>query len=493
MSSPSLPKRSVKDYFEEISTFDLYYQLTYMSATSAAGVSRSRVFQLARELPCPTAKFFRNIHEVAENLRYNYPDAVRLVGEKTTAPETKSFLLRLSDALRSGEPLSGFLHRESNVQGEHYANDYMKRLESLKKWNDGYVAMTISASLIVIINMVSSMIYNLGTVAMMMMVMIAVAASFGVGWILFRAGPQENISIPLKMGSKYQQRSRKLGFILMPASVGVSIVLALLGVPSGYVFIVGGALLLPVGVAANKADGQTRLKDEEIAAFYRSVGGTATSRGTTLKEAIAAIKLDSFRVLQDDIRMLDLRLKSFGKPELCWRTFGIETGSSLAKQATGIFYESVNLGGDPETVGNLTSDFAMKTAMLRTQRQGVGATFAWLTMVMHGVMGALMVFLLTVLEQFGVRLNAAMDLMGNGADAEAAMGLGSMMSFSAPQMNFLTTITIGMLFILSVINGFAIAASEGSHLIKITYYLAIMLILVGVSFVVVPPIVRGMI
>ncbi|MBI5567811.1 MAG: hypothetical protein HY870_23125, partial [Chloroflexi bacterium] len=101
MSSPSWRKRNVKDYFEEISTFDLYYQLTYMSATSAAGVSRSRVFQLARELPCPTARFFKTIHEVAENLRYNYPDAVRLVGVKTTAQETKSFLLRLSDALRS--------------------------------------------------------------------------------------------------------------------------------------------------------------------------------------------------------------------------------------------------------------------------------------------------------------------------------------------------------------------------------------------------------
>jgi len=493
MSSRSSPKRNAKDYFEEISTFDLYYQLTYMSATSAAGVSRSRVFQLARELPSPTAKFFKNIHEVAENLRYNYPDAVRLVGVKTKAPETKSFLLRLSDALRSGEPLAAFLKREAGVQGEHYANDYMKRLESLKKWNDGYVAMTISSSLIVIINMVSSMIYNLGTAAMMMMVMVAICASFGVAWILFRAGPNENISVPLKMGSKTQKRARKLGQILLPACVIVSVGAALLGVPTGYVFVIAGALLMPVGRAASQFDNQTRAKDEEIAAFFRSIGGTATSRGTTLKEAIAAIKLDSFRVLHDDIRMLDLRLKSFGKPELCWLTFGLETGSSLAKQAAGIFYQSVNLGGDPETVGNLTSDFAMKTAMLRTQRQGVGATFAWLTMIMHGVMGALMVFLLTVLEQFGIRMQDALSSMGTGADAASAMNLGSMMSFSTPQIDFLSLITVGMLLMLTIVNGFAIVGSEGAHMIKITYYVAIMFIMVGVGFIVVPPIVRGMI
>lgn len=493
MSSPSLRKRNAKDYFEEISTFDLYYQLTYMASTSAAGVSRSRVFQLARELPAPTAKFFKSIHEVAENLRYNYPDAVRLVGVKTKALETKSFLLRLSDALRSGEPLAAFLKREAGVQGEHYANDYMKRLESLKKWNDGYVAMTISSSLIVIINMVSSMIYDLGTVAMMMMVMVAICASFGVAWILFRAGPNENISVPLKIGSKMQKRARKLGLISLPACAVISVAAAMLGVPTGWVFVLAGAILMPVGRAASQFDNQTRLKDEEIAAFFRSIGGTATSRGTTLKEAIAAIKLDSFRMLQEDIRMLDLRLKSFGKPELCWRTFGLETGSSLAKQAAGIFYESVNLGGDPETVGNLTSEFSMKTAMLRTQRQGVGATFAWLTMIMHGVMGALMVFLLTVLEQFGIRMQDALSSMGTGADAAAAMNLGSMMSFSTPQIDFLSLITVGILFMLSIVNGFAIVGSEGAHMIKITYYVAIMFLMVGFGFIVVPPIVRGMI
>ncbi len=198
-------------------------------------------------------------------------------------------------------------------------------------------------------------------------------------------------------------------------------------------------------------------------------------------------------MLQEDIRMLDLRLKSFGKPELCWRTFGLETGSSLAKQASGIFYESVNLGGDPETVGNLTSDFSMKTAMLRTQRQGVGATFAWLTMIMHGVMGALMVFLLTVLEQFGIRMQDALSSMGTGADAQSAMNLGSMMSFSTPQIDFLSLITVGMLLMLTIVNGFAIVGSEGAHMIKITYYVAIMFIMVGFGFIVVPPIVRGMI
>src|SRR5690348_8036844 len=114
-SSKSSPKRSIKSYFEEITTFDLFYQLTYMSATASAGISRARAFQLARELAAPPAEYFKGIHQLAENLRYNYPDAVRLVGEKARAEDVKNFLLRLSDALRSGEPLPGFLMREAEV------------------------------------------------------------------------------------------------------------------------------------------------------------------------------------------------------------------------------------------------------------------------------------------------------------------------------------------------------------------------------------------
>lgn len=461
-----------------------------MAATAAAGISRNRVFQLARELPSPPAKYFKGIHEVAENLRYNYPDAVRLIGEKTKSQDTKTFLLRLSDALRSGEPLPGFLAREATVLGDHYENDYLRKLESLKKWNDAYVSMTISAALIVIINIVSTMIYDLGATTMLMMTMVAIAASFGLAWVLFRSGPQEVKAVPLKIGSKKQRLSRKLFLILVPIDVLVCLLGAVLGIDKGWILILGGLLLVPIGIVSSRSDNETSKKDEEISSFFRSVGGTATSRATTLKEALAAIRLDSFPALEPDIRLLDLRLKSFGKPELCWTTFGSETGSKLAYQGTGIFYEAINLGGDPERAGNLTSDFTMKTAMLRAQRRGVGATFAWLTIVMHSVMAALMVFLLGILGQFAERLAAAMATLGTGAEAQTSLGLGNMFTFSAPQINFLTTITIGMIIMLSLINAFAIVASEGAHLIKMTYYLGILLITSGFAFLVIPPIVK---
>lgn len=488
-SSPSSRKHNVKSYFEEISAFDLFYQLTYMSATSAAGISRARTFQLARELPTPPAQYFRSIHEVAENLRYNYPDAVRLIGEQAKSEDTKSFLLRLSDALRSGEPLTSFLTREAQVLGEHYQNDYLKNLESMKKWTDAYAAVAVSASLIVIINMVMTMIYSISPVLMAAMIFVSVASTFGVAWIIFRGAPQETKCVPLARGSKLQRLSRRLLFILVPSMLVVCALSAALGMDKGIILIVAALFLIPVGLVSGKADQVTSIKDTEISSFLRSLGGSATSRGTTLKEALATMRRDSFPALQPDIRMLDLRLKSFGKPELCWRTFGSESGSKLAEQSVGIFYEAINLGGDPERAGNLTSEFSMKTAMLRAQRAGIAGTFSWLTIVMHVVMTALMIFLLGILEQFGIKLEEAMSAMGGSVDALGTLGLQSMFSFTTAQVDFLYGLTVGLIILLSLINAFAIVASQGAHFIKMTFYFAILLFLSGVCFIIVPPMV----
>ena len=488
-SSKSLQKRSVKSYFEEITPFDLFYQLIYMSATAAAGVSRARVFQLARELSCPPSQYFKTIHQLAENLRYNYPDAVRMVGEQAASEDVKTFLLRLSDALRSGEPLASFLSREAAVQGDRYENDYETKLESLKKWTDAYTAVSVSAALIVIMNIVMTMIYNVGTSMMALMVMVAVTGSFGVAWIMFRTAP-ETFTVSLSKGSKEQRLSRQLFLILAPTALVVGAALDVLGVPQGWTLIIASILLAPIGIVSVVADGQVNRKDGEISPFLRSLGGTATSRGTTLKEALTSMKKDSFPTLRADIRMLVLRLSAFVKPELCWRTFGTETGSKLAEQSTGIFIEAVQLGGDPEKTGALTSMFAMKTTMLRAKRRGVAATFSWLAIVMHGVMAALMIFLLGILEQFAIRLNEAMSTLGNGADAMGALGLKNMFAFSTPQVDFLTKVTVGMILALAAVSSFAIVASEGSHLIKTTFYLSILLFISGVLLLLGPSLVK---
>ncbi|MDY6875174.1 MAG: type II secretion system F family protein [Chloroflexota bacterium] len=486
----SLQKRIAKAFSEGITSFDLFYQLTHMSATSAAGISRDRVFLLARELQCPSAQYFRDIHLLVDSMRYNYPDACRMIGENVDGEETKNFLLRLSDALRSGEPLPSFLAREAEVQGKNYSNEYERNLESLKKWNDGYVAVTVSVALIVIINMVSTMIYDMGTTTMLMMVMMAGVAGFGVAWVISRSAPQEVKNMPLKEGSREHQLALKLSRILVPVTVVAIIVLVLLEVDVGWIMIVASILMVPIGIVIMVAENKVGKKDKEVSAFLRSIGGTATSRGTTLRDALANIKIDSFPTLEPDIHRLGLRLNAFAKPGICWRMFGAETGSKLIDRTIGIFYEAVNLGGDPEQAGLLASLFAMRTSMLRAKRDGVAATFTYLVIVMHGVLAALMTFLLGILSQFVVMLETAMMSAEQGEAMQAAPASLNVLPFSLPQISFLRQITVGTVIILAMTNAFAMVSSEGSHLLKMFLYLSILLLLSGVSLLTVPSLVQ---
>ena len=77
-----------------------------------------------------------------------------------------------------------------------------------------------------------------------------------------------------------------------------------------------------------------------------------------------------------------------------------------------------------------------------------------------------------------------------GDEMAQGMAMGAF-TFAVPDTGFMQTMGLGVMVALAAINAFAIVASEGSHLIKIAYYLFIMLLLSGVCFLVVPPVVRS--
>ena len=488
-SLTSSQKRTDKTFSDEISGFDIFYQLVYMSATAAAGINRAKVFELAKRVDSPSAQYFEEVSILAENLRVSYPDSCRLIGERTKIEEVRTFLFRFADALKSGEPLAAFLTREAEVQAGNYENEYDRQLESLRKWNDGYVSVTISASLIVIINMVSTMIYPLGIGTMIGMSFTSVAVTFVLAWVVSKSAPQEVKNVALAEGSAEQRRVHKLLKGLLPLIVLVTIVLGIFGVDRGWIMVVDSILLAPLAAAVLKFDTQTTNKDDEIGSFLRSLGGAATSRGTTLGDALDNMQMDSFPALEKDIKRLGLRLKAFVKPEICWSLFANESGSQLIKKTTGIFFEAIELGGDPEKSGNLTSLFATQTARLRAKRRGIADTFSWLIIIMHFILSALLNFILEILNQFNIMITGA--LTEQLTEATAQMG-SDMMAFMVPQTELLDELALFLVVMFVLINSFAIVASQGAHLVKTAFYVAVMLFLSGVAYLGVPSMVASL-
>jgi flagellar protein FlaJ len=489
-SSKSLPKHGDKVSFKIVSPFAMFYQITYMSAMAAAGITRSKTFEIAAQSSSTAAEYFVAINTLVEEFRFDYPDACRRIGEKAKSDNMRSFLLRLSDALRSGEPLADFLAREAEVQGEDYENKYERSLESLKQWSNAFSSIVISVALIVIIQVISSMLYSVNRGSMAGLIMAGLLMSGFGAWIIYRSAPREVMTVPAAQGSADQRLTLRLFRTTLPVGMAICSLLYLLGIGTGWIFIGFALFLLPLGVTSLKSDRRINKKDEEFSTFLRSTGGMATSSGTTLKQALTKIDLSSFPSLRDDIERLSTRLQALVEPDICWHKFGIESGSKLISEVIDIFYSAVKIGGDPERVGYLCSLFTSKTSQLRAKRRLVGGTFAALTTVMQAVVAGIMVFVLSIVTSFARLVETLMPTSAAAAESQSSMNM-SLISLSAGDLRFLSMLTVTMILALATVGAAAIIFSDGGYKLKVAFYLALSMFISGVSFLVVPPLVGG--
>jgi len=467
----------------DVSSVDIFYLVTYMSAIAAAGISRRQIFELASKLPCASSQYIRKVHLMVHGLGYDYGVACRLVGESTPVAAMKSFMLRIAGALNSGEMGADFLAGEAQIQGAAYENEYERDVDSMRKWTDAYSALTVSVTLVVIINLISTMIYEAGDRATIGITFLALLIGLSGAWIISRSAPKEMDSLPSSEGSSEDKLARKLLKILVPVALVVCLGLALLKAQLGLLFIAGGVLLFPIGLVNSLGQRKATGKEQEIGSLLRTMGGMATSLGTTLAEAATRIDLRSFAALRPDLERLRLRLLGFVTFDVCWKRFIAEAGSALIGQSGGIFHDSVAMGGDPDREGFLCSLFASKVSMLRAKRGTVSSTFVWLSFVMHLVVMALMVFIMEIVLGFQAVLQE--QALGIGADLPLPI-----FTFGSKSTEFLYTMTKATIFLLTVTPALALTTCKGGNRNSFFHYFGILLVISGLALLGVPKLAR---
>ncbi|MCA9944960.1 MAG: hypothetical protein KC449_15855 [Anaerolineales bacterium] len=480
-----------KTKLKEVTGYDLFYQLIYMSAVAAAGIERRKIFQLASELPRKTAAYFRRIHLLSQRLGYDYSESCKIVGEQVKSEVMKSLLLRMADALRAGQPEASFLAEEAEIQTRAYEKEYERDLESLKKWTDGYASLIIASALIIIVNLISVLIYPIDSSMVGTLVIVGVFTAAGGAWILSRSAPAEKRALFAEGndGPKLQKLARTLTTFGLAAAVGICVPLGLLVIDLGYALILAGIVLLPAGITSMLAGREAAKKDMEIGSFLRSLGTYATSTGTTIGESLDRLDISSFPTINADLKRLRARMRASIEPALCWKKFSEETGSRLIGETTVIFNEAIGLGGSADTVGLFAAQYAAMTNTLRSKRLVVSSTFTSLTIVMHGVLAILMIVILEVIRNFSTIIDESMAAASEALESTTM----PLPSFGSPDIGFLEPISIGMVVALALINAYAVAVTDGEHLIKATLYLSVLLIVSGISFVFVPPAVANMV
>jgi len=470
--------------FKDKSTleFDLLYQLSYMSVIASSGVPRKQIFQSSATLTCSSAEYFRKIELTTERLKYDYAKACRLIGESAKEDKIKELLLRFSSSLLSGEPEAEFLVREAEKQTQDYENDYGRKIEALKLWTDGYVSLILSAILVIIMGIVSTMIWKVDNAFIFSLVFISAAATgFGV-YIIYLSSPREKMVLR-DAGSPEQRAATNLFKWLVLAAGVLSSFVVLLGYNLGWALIIIGICVFPIGWLSVKDDQQVIKRDSEVGTFLASLGGVCAAIGTTVKDALGRIDLNSITHLRKEVKSLYTRLTSGIIPALAWKRFIHETGSELSNRSIGMFYDAINLGGEPEQAGYNASLFANRIAQLRAHRKAVAMPFRMLCITMHAAVVALLVFVTEVIGIFGMMVGEAESNMPAISGAPA---MSSFTSFNIQGLEMLSSLVIPLVIIFTIANSLAPAIADGGSWYKILYNLGIMSIISGACLVLLP-------
>ena len=462
--------------------FDLLFSLAHMSALAAAGVPRDKLVHLTAALPASTAPYFQEVERIAKGMSYQYAEACRIVGEQVHDEEAKGLLLRLAGAMDTGESESDFLAGEAQVQAEAYGNAYERDLETLKKWTDAFTALIVSASLIVVVATVSTMIYDLGTSVVGGLVLTTMLISVLGVWVIYRSAPREQRTLRGSPGQRSQARTRSMMTMLLPAAFALAAVILLLKLNFGYAMIGFGLTIFPIGVVARRLDRSVTRVDGDISTFLRVLGATMGAIGTTAVVAMSRLDMRSMPSLADGVRQLSTRLHARVSPQRSWDRFVDDTGSEIVSRSVRVFLDGTNLGGDPEEVGKRASLLGSKITQLRAKRRLVSDTFMYLSMAMQAVISFLLIFIVEIVSGFNELI--AVAGLGVAGGVEAAMG--SVLAFNLENLRFLQVAMVPVVVVLTLVNAIAPKVAGGDYSLTIFYYLGISAVLGGGAFVAAP-------
>lgn len=475
----------------EILDMDFFSLLSYMAAISTSGISRTGLFQHASKLPYISSRYFKKADFVAKAFNHDYAEACRIVGEATKETEVKAVLLRLSGALASGEVLDKFLAREAKVFGETYSSNYAGRLEVLRKWTDAYIALIMTAAVVTVMAVVTMIIGNITISMILALCSLTILVTIGGVWLIANQAPKEIRIHTLPVRSKEQELARNISRIILPLGFIVTVAVIFIKEDLGWAMLSASAFLFPIGIIGLIDDGKIYKRDTEIAGFLRSLGGVSQAIRTTVSEAMGRLDFRSMGTLRENVDMLYTRILAGINPHKCWHRFVCESGSEQVNRSVRIFWDGVTLGGEPEKVGNEASAFAMQIAHLREQRKLISSGLLWLALAMHAVLTVVVVFIDQTIVTF-VSLVNTVTPEGNGAQIVPGMDSFGIFGSGSLEMNMLHFMVMVIVFVLTIANAVAIHATDGGHIYKLAFYMAITLAFSGLALVFVPPVVNMM-
>lgn len=367
----------------------LPFFMTHMGVLSTSNMPRTEVIRILseREEYGVLADELQRVHSLVVDWKMALPEACRFVSKATPSQIFGDFLERLAHAMETGQDMDAFMQGEQGVVMKEYATVYETAIYQVESWKDIYMSSIMSGAFLAIFAIITPILTGanpqnllIGTLVFIVFMEIILA------FVLRMRTPADQLWTTSHI--RIAERVALDKMIMVAVAVGAALfaVLMLAGLPTALAYALAVVpLLLPARKAAKMED-EVKRREDNYAAFIRSMGASLASRGGSLREVLGSVKHHNFGPLTNIVDRLFSRLTWRLDDAKAWKYFAAESGSQLVDAFTDMFIEGIKAGGKADRVGQIISENVVRILNLRKARYSTAGTFSG---TLYGLSGSM--------------------------------------------------------------------------------------------------------
>ncbi len=356
----------------------LPFFMTHMGVLSTSNMPRTEVIRILaeREEYASLAEELRRIHSLVVDWKMALPEACRFVSQSSPSQIFSDFLERLAHAMETGQDMDVFMQGEQGVVMKEYATIYETAIYNVESWKDIYMSSIMSGAFLAIFAIITPILTGanpqnllIGTLGFILFMEVLLA------FVLRIRTPADRLWHKTKIETAERRRLKVVMQVSAAMSILLLVVLYLVGVPTGISYAIAVLPLIVPGRMALGMEEDIKRREDNYAAFVRSMGASLSSRGGSLREVLSSVKTHNFGPLTEIVNRLYSRLTWRIDDSKAWKYFAAESGSQLVDAFTDMFIEGVHSGGSADRVGGIISENVVRILNLRKARYSTAGTF----------------------------------------------------------------------------------------------------------------------
>ncbi len=437
---------------------DLLFLLIHMYAISTGKPPRKRLFQLN----CIVGGYgdygesLNRIATLAVDWAYGFVSAIRHVSRSARNRVFTDFLLRFSEVLRTGEDPVNFLQVELSAMRRNYQSQYYRSIDVMRIVLGLHTTLMSSAAFILTVMAVLLMITG-GDINIYVMTLIGSASLVALFTaVIYVVVPKEWLTPRVRPKPSAIYRRYRVSLIFsIPAAIALGYLAYTVFNGLEYsLMVASGALLIP-GLVARRLENRIRSLETFYTIFIRSFGLTYAVIPNYAR-ALHSMLMSDFGPLMRYLALLYSKISNGIDPKIAWKHFIFDTWSELIMRSTNIFVDTVDVGGNVNSVGTILSDILTRINDLRSARERVARTFEATTYIMQALVSAISMTVISLIKMFSDYIQA----LTTGIEVAEFYGLPI---FVVPPevIAIINNLTIIFLASLTIMNALAIKLAYG--------------------------------